>query len=272
MSAKGAGDQPVTRGGYSAGGSLVAYPRPDEVVVPLRREEFDTLCEGGVSEEKASRDLFIGAGFGALVGLVGVLATTDWDTAWKLGHRGWFLFFLLVLCAMGAGSVAGAFIYQSHLKRTSSNSAFSRLRARLLGLFSEPRTLDAAVEKLPSAVSKQISGPLGVRWENAASLFWLGHDLSWTVQTVRSAAPKERIIHGLTQSYHQLSQLGLADSFSGKLLSSLRSQAESTPEAAFSQQWRDDFAGKLASVIRDVSDLARSQQPDYQTSPKQNAL
>ncbi|PYV76228.1 MAG: hypothetical protein DMG96_14740 [Acidobacteria bacterium] len=61
MSARGEGEQAITSGGYNAGG-LVAYPLPDEIVVPLRREELDTLCEGGVSEERANRDLYIGAG------------------------------------------------------------------------------------------------------------------------------------------------------------------------------------------------------------------
>jgi len=44
---KSANEQSVTSRGYNAGG-LVAFPRPDDIVVPLRREEFDILCEGGV--------------------------------------------------------------------------------------------------------------------------------------------------------------------------------------------------------------------------------
>ena len=67
MSARSEGEQAITSGGYNAGG-LVAYPLPDEIVVPLRREELDTLCEGGVSEERANRDLYIGAGVGAVGG------------------------------------------------------------------------------------------------------------------------------------------------------------------------------------------------------------
>jgi len=259
-------EQPVTKRGYSAGGSLVAFPRPDEVVVSLRREEFDILCEGGVSEEKASRDLYIGIGCGALVGLAGVLATTDWDSTWKPGHRGLFFLFLLVLCVMVAGSFVGARIHQVRLDRTISNSPFSRLRARLLRLFDEPRTLDAALEKLPGDVAKQMSAPSGIKWENVANLFWLGSDLMWTDWKVNSGAPKERILRGLTQSCHHISELGLADSVPGKLLSTLRSQAESTPEP-LNQQWRTSFAGRLASVTHGVSDIAKGQQPGFRPDP-----
>jgi hypothetical protein len=269
MSANREDDQTVTGGGgYSAGGSLVAYPRPDEVVVPLRREEFDTLCEGGVSEAKGSRDLCVGIGFGALAGLIGVLATTDWDTTWKPGHRGWFFFCLLALCVMVAGSAVGAWIHQVRLNRTINSSAFSRVRARLLGLFDEPRTLEAAIEKLPGAGARQIGAPSDIKWENVANLFWLGHDLCWTNWRVNSGAPKERILHGLTQSSHHLSELGLADSVPGRLLSSLKSQAESTQDVALNQQWRNGFAAKLSQVTHDVSGIAQREQPSFQPNPK----
>src|SRR5579863_9516486 len=269
MSAREGGDQqPVTGRGYSAGGSLVSYPRPDEIVVPLRRDEFDTLCEGGVSEEKASRDLYIGIGSGAIAGLVGVLATTDWDAAWKPGHRGWLFSSLLALCVMITGSVVGACIHHFRLNRTIGNSAFSRLRSRLHRLFDEPRTLEAAIEALPGVVAKQIGGSPGIRWENVANLFWLGNDLGWTDWKVRSGAPKERILRGLTQSFHHLSQLGLADSFAGKLLLSLKSHVDSEPEAALNQPWRNDFAERLSGVTKDVSDMARIQQPGFRPDPK----
>jgi hypothetical protein len=267
MSANREDAQAVTTGGYSAGGSLVAYPRPDEVVVPLRREEFDTLCEGGVSEAKASRDLCVGIGFGALAGLIGVLATTDWDTTWKPGHRGWFFFCLLALCVMVAGSAAGAWIHQVRLNQTINSSAFSRVRARLLSLFDEPRTLEAAIEKLPGADPRQIGARPDIKWENVANLYWLGNDLTWTSWKVNSGAPKERILHGLTQSYHHISELGLADSDPGRLLSTIRSQAESTPEP-LNQQWRTDFGGKLSDVNKGVSDLAKSQQSGFTPDPK----
>jgi len=249
---------------------LVVYPRPDEVVVPLRRDEFDTLCEGGTSEEKASRDLYIAGGIGALVGLLGVLATVDWDSTWKPGHKGWFFVSLLVLCVMVTASVVGAAIHQVRLNRTSNNSPFSRLRARLLGLFNEPRTLEAAIEKAPlSGVVKQMSASSsGVQWEKVATLFWLGNDLEWTRRTALSGQPKERILHGLTQCNHHVSQLGLADSVPGKGLSDVKSRLASMPEAALSPEWRNDFAARVALATRGISDMAKIEQPDFLPNPR----
>jgi hypothetical protein len=258
-------EQPAKRG-YSAGG-LVAFPRPDEVVVPLRQEEFDTLCEGGVHEEKASRDLCIGAAIGAIVGLVGLLATTDWDSALNPEHRLRFLSSLLVLVMMATGSLVGVCVYQLRINRTAANSSFSRLRTRLLRLFDEPRTLDAAIEKLPGPTPDRIGAP-PIRWHNVANVFWLGSDLNWTVQALRSGKPKERVVHGLTQSYHHLSELGLAESTPGKLLSTLMLQAQSVQGTALNEQLRNDLAGKIDQIIQDISGLAQSEQPGFQPNPK----
>ena len=120
--------------GYNAG-ALVVYPRPDEVAVPLRRDEFDTLCEGGISEARASRDLCLGIFFGAFAGLAGVLATTEWTTIWAPERRGGFLFWVAILFLMVAGSFVGACIHWVRLRRTNKNSPYSRLKTRLLKLY-----------------------------------------------------------------------------------------------------------------------------------------
>jgi hypothetical protein len=135
--------------GYIAGGSMVGYPRPDEVVVPLRRDEFDTLCEGGVSDERRSRDTYAGVAAASLVGVLGVLAAAvpAWDTIWKLDRlSSWvFLIVLIILFGLTTGSAVGAFVYRSHMKRTVTNSPFSRVRARLLSLYDEHKPPEPGV-------------------------------------------------------------------------------------------------------------------------------
>lgn len=116
--------------GYHAS-SVIVPPRPDEYGFPLREDEFQTLCEGEINEARAGRDLYVGSGVGALVGLVGVLATTDWDTTWKPGRRGWFLSCLVILFSAVIGSVVGACIHQARLTRTRNDSSYSRLRKRI---------------------------------------------------------------------------------------------------------------------------------------------
>src|SRR5258705_12599482 len=111
MSDKSENEQSVTSRAYNAGG-LFAFPRPDEIVVRLRREEFDILCEGGVSEEKSNRDVYVGGLFGTGAGLVALLATTDWASTWQPERRWWFLIPFLVLCVMVTASVVGICIHQ----------------------------------------------------------------------------------------------------------------------------------------------------------------
>jgi hypothetical protein len=122
--------------GYQAG-VVVARPLPDEMAVPLRKDQFDILCEGGIGEARASRDLCIGVFFGTLAGLVGVVATADWDTVWKPERRWLFLLPVLVLCMGVAGSAVGACIHWVRLSRADSDSPYSRVRKQLSELFSE---------------------------------------------------------------------------------------------------------------------------------------
>jgi hypothetical protein len=120
---------------------MVGYPRPDEVVVSVRRDEFDTLCEGGVSDERANRDVCIAIAVASFIGLLGVLAAAvpAWSTIWKLDSYSskLFLIVLLVLFAGTTGSAVGALIYEGKRKKTLTNSAFSRVKARLLSLYDE---------------------------------------------------------------------------------------------------------------------------------------
>jgi hypothetical protein len=88
--------------------------------------------------------------------------------------------------------------------------------------FGQAKTDALSIETLSVPAAKQIGEPSSVKWENVASLFWLGNDLDWTAQTVLRGAPKEKILHGLTQCCHHISELGLMGSVPGTQLSSLK--------------------------------------------------
>jgi hypothetical protein len=122
-------------GTYLAGAGLVVSRLPDEVGVAVRRDQFDILCEGGIGEARASRDLCLGIFFGAVIGIGGVLATTEWDNVWKPEHRGSFILWGVILLIMVSGSGVGAIIYGVRLWRTRGNSAYSRLVERLKKLY-----------------------------------------------------------------------------------------------------------------------------------------
>jgi len=109
-------------------GSVVTNPRPNDFGFPIRKDEFEILCEGEVSEARAGRDLYIGSCVGGVVGLVGVLATTDWTTIWQPERRVAFVVSGAILIGMVTASAVAACIHQKRLTRTRNDSPYSRLR------------------------------------------------------------------------------------------------------------------------------------------------
>jgi len=133
--------------------------------------------------------------------------------------------------------------------------------------FGQVKTDIESPERLPSTNAPAAPPPSGARWDKVADLFWLGNDLDWTAQTALRAAPKERIFHGLTQSYHHASQCGLAHTAAGRQLATLKFQVQATPETALDRDWRANFVEQLYQIIRGFSDLAKEQQPDFRPGP-----
>jgi hypothetical protein len=164
--------------------------------------------------------------------------------------------------------------------------AFRKSIKHLIESLAELRLLgDKAVLKWPQArvdtigegdvrepsPSKQLSGSSVGSLNKPANLFWLGSDLETTAQTALRGAPKERILRGLRQSYHHLSELGLADSAPGQELSSLNTQIAILPDAILDRQWRNDFASKINSVIHAVSGITQTAQPGFLPHPETRA-
>lgn len=97
----------------------------------------------------------------------------------------------------------------------------------------------------PSA-AKEATAPSKEKWH----AYWLGSDLEWTSQTALRGAPKERIIHGLTQSEGHSSALGLGDSPPGKQLSQIKAEVLISSEASLHRQWRIQFGERITEIVR----------------------
>jgi len=170
----------------------------------------------------------------------------------------WPVTVLIVLCWFKDG-----------LRDLIKQTAEAKFGEKLYFKFWQAKSDLASAEPLPVtlpelvAAPAQLSAPLGARWDRVASVFWLGNDLDWSVQTALRGAPKERIIHGLTQSSHHASQCGLANTLPGKQLAALMAQVASMPEASLDRQWRANFELQLSAVIKGFSDLAKERQPDF---------
>jgi hypothetical protein len=128
-------------------------PLPDEIGVPVRRYQFDILCEGGIGEAKASRDVNIGVCAAAFAGLVGVLVAIDWDMVIASGHATKTILSLVsivLLLLMVAASATGICIYEARRKRTLADSPYARERTRLLKLYEAQEAAAVPIQNPPN--------------------------------------------------------------------------------------------------------------------------
>jgi hypothetical protein len=121
----------------SAGGGLVIAPQPEESCYPLRREEFDILCGGEVTQDDARwRDVLIGVSATALAGLLGLAYTSDWDRAFS--SRSWGPFIVIIIFAtafLATGCMARYLHYK--VRRHKEASSHSRTRSKIEAGFQE---------------------------------------------------------------------------------------------------------------------------------------
>lgn len=160
--------------------------------------------------------------------------------------------------------------FKDGLREVIKQIAEAKVGDKLYFKFWQAKTDLATAEPLPALAEStviEVSVPAGVRWDRVADLFWLGADLDWTGQAVLRAAPKERIIHGLTQCYHHASQCGFVDTVPGKQLAALKTQVSGMPEESLDRQWRANFAEQLSTVVKGFSGLTIEKQPDFRPSP-----
>jgi hypothetical protein len=145
--------RPSSPSPYQAG-SLVVSPRPDEFGFALREDEFQILCDGEVGTARASRDLFLGIFGGAVVGLIHIIATTDWQTIWQPNNRVTFFPWCGVLLVIVTLSAMGAIIFHLRLTKTRTDSAYARLEHKVSAYFAAQK--DRATNPSSSALGLTI--------------------------------------------------------------------------------------------------------------------
>ncbi len=109
------------------------------------------------------------------------------------------------------------------------------------------------------------------KWNNINDIYWLGHDLMWTIDVVYRLAPKKYIIHGLKQSLYHLGELPVDDIKVADVkakLERLKEEAENRSEEDWTPVQRAAFAEKLRlEIIDEVSRITERVQRSPQGSP-----
>jgi hypothetical protein len=106
-----------------------------------------------------------------------------------------------------------------------------------------------------------------VDWTKVANLYWLSHDVMWTIDALLREAPGKTISHGLTQAFHHLKELGLEHSDLGKTLKRLCEDAELLLAAEWTPKLRIKFAIDLRRVSDQFGRIAESHQSNFDAGP-----
>ena len=128
---------------------------------------------------------------------------------------------------------------------------------------------ESSVDK---AVNKEASPPpLPIKsvgdWQKSGNVFWLGHDLMWTIDVLLRNASKIYIIRGLSQSLHHLRELGLSGTKYDSILSRLYESAEKSLETDWTSSEREKYAIELRSLLDFIGAVATAYQPGYLARP-----
>ena len=102
------------------------------------------------------------------------------------------------------------------------------------------------------------------------NLFWLGHDLMWTADTLLRQGPTEHVLIGLDQAIHHLVHVGLQETPMERDLQVLREQIQFANELSAST--RDEAARRIGSIIDRIGTILERAQADFQVPPHWNRV
>lgn len=102
------------------------------------------------------------------------------------------------------------------------------------------------------------------------NLYWLGHDLMWTADTLLRQGPVEQIIIGLDQALHHLAHVGLRETPIALDLQTLRAQIQFSKE--LSASLRDEYAIKIGAIIDRIGATLEATQGDFKIPPHWNRV
>ena len=106
-----------------------------------------------------------------------------------------------------------------------------------------------------------------VDWSKSANVYWLGHDLMWTIDVLLREAPTNVILQGLTQSLHHLRKIGLGNTAWEHKLDKLCKSAQGTIESDWNSKLRIQYATDLRNILNEVGEIANAHQADFDPGP-----
>jgi len=106
-----------------------------------------------------------------------------------------------------------------------------------------------------------------IKWTKSGALYWLGHDLWWTVDVLLRGGSRDIIIHGLRQSLLNLQEVGFVGSYMESSLKQMVNDAKNSHEKDWTQVKRNWATLKLTSIRNSIGELAVNNQPGFKHRP-----
>jgi hypothetical protein len=105
-----------------------------------------------------------------------------------------------------------------------------------------------------------------IGWQKSCNVFWLGHDLPWTINLINTGVGTDEVILVLNKSLHHLREIGHTGRYEEAKLSQLIEEL-SLLKSEFSQDMRNRCTYELRGIITRLGFIAESQQPDFRPDP-----
>ena len=104
--------------------------------------------------------------------------------------------------------------------------------------------------------------------EKFGNIYWIAHDLLWTVAVLLNQGSREQILEGLYQSMHHLSEAGFATAPIGFRLQRLYEDAQRSLVLDWTNERRVQVARELQSMARDLGGTIAAMQNGFKSHPQ----
>ena len=103
--------------------------------------------------------------------------------------------------------------------------------------------------------------------ERFGNIYWVGHDLLWTVAQLSSQGSREKILEGLFQSKHHLNEVRFVQSSFSSRLEQIYQDALNTAESDWTAERRRLVVTQVASIAREIGNIISANQPAFKSHP-----
>jgi hypothetical protein len=117
----------------------------------------------------------------------------------------------------------------------------------------------------PPQTSPSNENPISFSKEKYGNIYWVGHDLLWTVGVLLNQGKREQILEGLYQSKHHLNEVGFHGTPIEHRLHRLYRDAEQSSVSDWTNEKRVQVAQEVQSIARELGGIIAATQQGFKS-------